>query len=72
MEHVVLRMGHPELARVAEPVGAAAFGGIALASLVTDLWETMAARGGVGLAATQIWRLAAGGGFRHGVERSLP
>ena len=57
MEHVVLRMGHPELARVAEPVGDAAFGGIALASLVTDLWETMAARGGVGLAATQIGAL---------------
>ena len=45
-------MGNPELRRVAETV--ARFGTAELESLVTDLWDTMAARGGIGLAATQI------------------
>lgn len=54
MERPVLRMGHPELRRVAEPVPESALGGARLARLVEDLWDTMAARGGVGLAATQI------------------
>ena len=51
-ERRVLRMGNPDLLRVSEPVQdltAPAF-----ATLVTDLWDTMAARGGVGLAAPQI------------------
>ena len=47
-------MGHPELRRVAEPVPEHEFGSARIASLVEDLWDTMAARGGVGLAATQI------------------
>ena len=47
-------MGHPDLARVADPVPDEEFGASALDRLVSDLWETMAARGGVGLAATQI------------------
>ena len=54
MERPVLRMGHPELRRVAEPVPEHEFGSARVASLVEDLWDTMAARGGVGLAATQI------------------
>lgn len=51
-ERRVLRMGNPELLKVADPVQG--FGAPALAALVEDLWDTMAARGGVGLAATQI------------------
>lgn len=51
-ERRVLRMGHPALARVASPV--TAFGTLVLHGLVTDLWDTMEARGGIGLAATQI------------------
>ena len=54
MERPVLRMGHPELRRVAEPVARSELGTARIASLVEDLWDTMAARGGVGLAATQI------------------
>ena len=54
MERPVLRMGHPELRRVAEPVVASELGTARIASLIEDLWDTMAARGGVGLAATQI------------------
>jgi len=54
MERPVLRMGHPELRRVAEPVAESELGTARIASLVEDLWDTMAARGGVGLAATQI------------------
>ena len=54
MERPVLRMGHPELRRVAAPVSDSELGTVRLASLVEDLWDTMAARGGVGLAATQI------------------
>ncbi|MCP5152498.1 MAG: peptide deformylase [Ectothiorhodospiraceae bacterium] len=51
-ERRVLRMGDPDLLRVAEPVGT--LGTPELESLVVDLWDTMAARGGIGLAATQI------------------
>ncbi len=54
MERPVLRMGHPELRRVAEPVPESELGTARIATLVEDLWDTMAARGGVGLAATQI------------------
>ena len=45
-------MGNPELLRVAEPVRQ--FATSELDALVTDLWDTMAARGGVGIAAPQI------------------
>ena len=51
-ERQVLRMGHPELMRVAEPI--TAFGTDYLNALVQDLWDTMRAYGGIGLAATQI------------------
>ena len=47
-------MGHPELRRVAAPVPELEIGTSRIESLVEDLWDTMAARGGVGLAATQI------------------
>lgn len=50
-EHRVLRMGDPELLRVSEPV--IRFDE-SLAELIQDLWDTMAARGGVGIAAPQI------------------
>ena len=48
----VVRMGHPMLRRVAEPV--TRFDTLALHALVEDLWDTMYASGGVGLAAPQI------------------
>jgi peptide deformylase len=48
----VLRMGDPRLLRVARPV--AAFGTAELRALVDDLFDTMAARNGAGLAAPQI------------------
>ncbi len=50
-EHRVLRMGDPELLKVSEPVSRF---DDSLASLIHDLWDTMAARGGVGIAAPQI------------------
>jgi len=56
----VLRMGDPRLLAVAEPVPRSAFGSETLRALVEDLWDTMRARGGVGLAAPQIgvgWRV---------------
>jgi len=48
----ILRMGDPRLLRVATPVEQ--FGTPQLESLIGDLFETMAAAGGVGLAAPQI------------------
>jgi peptide deformylase len=45
-------MGDPELRRVSEPISR--FDDESLAPLIRDLWETMAARGGVGIAAPQI------------------
>ncbi|CAI06157.1 peptide deformylase [Aromatoleum aromaticum] len=48
----LLRMGDPRLLQPAEPVDA--FGTVELAALVVDLFDTMAAHGGVGLAAPQI------------------
>ena len=57
-ERTVLRMGHPDLMVVADPVQA--FGTPELDRLVQDLWDTMRAYGGIGLAATQIgepWRI---------------
>lgn len=50
-ERRVLRMGDPDLRRVSEPV--TRFDD-SLARLIEDLWDTMAARGGVGIAAPQI------------------
>jgi peptide deformylase len=48
----ILRMGDPRLLRVAQPVKA--FGTTALKALVDDMFETMHAAGGAGLAAPQI------------------
>ncbi len=48
----ILRMGDPRLLATAAPVGA--FATAELTSLIDDLHETMAAAGGVGLAAPQI------------------
>lgn len=48
----IIRMGHPVLRRVAEPV--ARFDTPALHALVEDLWDTMHASSGIGIAAPQI------------------
>ena len=48
----VIRMGHPVLRRVAEPV--TRFDAPELHALVEDLWDTMHASGGIGIAASQI------------------
>jgi len=50
----ILRMGDPRLLRIAPPVPAAMLGGAELDALVADMFETMRAVGGVGLAAPQI------------------
>jgi peptide deformylase len=50
--HEILKMGDPRLLRVAEPVRE--FGTPALQTLVADMFETMAAANGAGLAAPQI------------------
>jgi len=52
MIHPILKMGDPRLLRVAAPV--TAFGTAELDELVRDMFETMAAAQGVGLAAPQI------------------
>ena len=48
----VIRMGHPVLRRVADPV--IRFDTGELHALVADLWDTMHASGGIGIAAPQI------------------
>jgi peptide deformylase len=48
----ILRMGDPRLLRVAKPVDA--FGSPDLAALIGDMYETMLANDGAGLAAPQI------------------
>jgi len=50
--HDILRMGDPRLLRVAQPV--TAFDTPELHTLVADMFDTMRAAGGVGLAAPQI------------------
>ena len=52
MIHPILRMGDLRLLRVAEPV--TEFGTPELERLIADMFETMEAAGGVGLAAPQI------------------
>jgi peptide deformylase len=52
MIHTVLRMGDPRLLRVAQPV--AAFGTPELETLIADMFDTMRALNGAGLAAPQI------------------
>lgn len=51
-ERRVLRMGNPLLRRVSEPV--TEFATPELDALIEDLWDTMAARGGIGIAAPQV------------------
>jgi peptide deformylase len=50
----ILKMGDPRLLRVAPPVPAAMMASAELDALITDLFDTMHAAGGVGLAAPQI------------------
>ena len=50
--HEILKMGDPRLLRVAQPV--TAFGTPELKALIADMFETMAAANGAGLAAPQI------------------
>jgi peptide deformylase len=50
--HEILKMGDPRLLRVAKPVEA--FGTPELKRLIADMFETMAAASGAGLAAPQI------------------
>ncbi len=50
--HEILKMGDPRLLRVAQPVPA--FDTPELHALIADMFDTMAAAGGVGLAAPQI------------------
>ena len=52
MEHAVLRMGDARLLRIAQPV--TQFSSVQLQSLVDDLFDTMRAKNGVGIAAPQI------------------
>ncbi len=52
MKHNILRMGDPRLLRIAKPVEE--FNTPALHTLIEDMFETMVAVGGVGLAAPQI------------------
>jgi peptide deformylase len=52
MIHPILKMGDPRLLRIAEPVKE--FNTPALLSLIDDMFETMAAASGAGLAAPQI------------------
>ena len=50
----ILKMGDPRLLRIAQPVEDAAFGSPMLRALIDDLFETMHAVEGAGLAAPQI------------------
>lgn len=50
----ILKMGDPRLLRVAPPVAAERLGSPELQTLIQDMFDTMAAAGGVGLAAPQI------------------
>ena len=52
--HEILKMGDPRLLRIAQPVPEAAFDSDALHLLVRDMFQTMAAVDGAGLAAPQI------------------
>ncbi|MGH8216703.1 MAG: peptide deformylase [Rhodanobacteraceae bacterium] len=54
MIHEILKMGDPRLLRVAPPVPDTMFGTAGLNDLINDMFETMQAADGVGLAAPQI------------------
>lgn len=75
----IIRMGHPNLRKVAEPVPLEAIGSDALNLLITDMVDTLHDYGGIGLAAPQIdvpLRLAVveipGGPSRYGEIDALP
>lgn len=50
----ILKMGDPRLLRIAPPVGKAMLGSAELDILIADMFETMEATDGIGLAAPQI------------------
>lgn len=50
----ILKMGDPRLLHIATSVPEAMFGSAELEALIVDMFDTMAAAGGVGLAAPQI------------------
>ena len=52
--HEILKMGDPRLLRVAQPLPASQFGTPELKTLIADMFETMKAANGAGLAAPQI------------------
>ena len=75
----IIRMGHPRLRRVADPVPSSAIGTEALEHVVADMIDTLHDYGGIGLAAPQIdepLRLAIieipGGATRYGEIEPLP
>ena len=75
----IIRMGHPNLRRVAQPVPDALIGSEELARLVDDMVDTLHDYGGIGLAAPQIdedLRLAIieipGGESRYGEIEAMP
>ena len=53
-EHPIVRLGHPALRTPAEPVDLDQLASPETQTLIDDLFETMTAAGGVGLAAPQI------------------
>lgn len=75
----IIRMGHPSLRQVAQPVDPAIIGSAAFSRLVEDMIDTLRDYGGVGLAAPQVnesIRLAIievpGGPTRYGEVPKLP
>ena len=50
----IIRMGHPTLRKIADPYPADQIGSVEFNELLTDLKDTLAASGGIGLAAPQI------------------
>ena len=52
----IIRMGHPTLRKIADPYPVDLIGSEEFNALLTDLKETLAASGGIGLAAPQINR----------------
>jgi peptide deformylase len=75
----IIRMGHPMLRKVAQPLPREQLGSDWLARLLQDMQDTLYDYGGIGLAAPQIaepWRVAiieiAGGMTRYGELPHLP
>jgi len=75
----IIRMGHPNLRSIAEPVAKELIGSEELNRLIADMTDTLYDYGGIGLAAPQIdvpLRLAiieiAGGPSRYGDLQALP